>query len=143
MKQWIIPGFMAIVLCGAAYASGPTLSDQDKQVLQSVGIAPDDKMVTDLNAGEQTQLRTILDRQPAAEVKDFLVTRYFNRTLADPKQNDLGKLFTTEEIASIKLNFDWKYCYDMREQLQAMNFFLYMGTVVDGWAPARGATPPQ
>jgi hypothetical protein len=143
MKQWIIPGFMAIVLCGAASASGATLSDHDKQVLQSVGIATDDKMVTDLNAGEQTQLRTILDQQPAAEVKDFLVTRYFIRTLVDPKQSDIGKLFSAEEIASIKLNFDWKYCYDFSEKAQAMNFFLYEGTVVDGWTPVRGAMPPQ
>ncbi len=142
MKQWIIPGFMAIVLCGAASAGGPTLSDHDKQVLQSVGIAPDDKMVMDLNAGEQTQLRTILDQQPAAEVKDFLVTRYLIRTLFTSKE-DLGKMFTADETASIKLNFDWKYCYDIREQLQAMNFFVYMGTVVDGWVPVKGAMPPQ
>ncbi len=107
-----------------------------------MGIAPDDKMVMDLNAGEQTQLRTILDQQPAAEVKDFLVTRYLIRTLFTSKE-DLGKMFTADETASIKLNFDWKYCYDIREQLQAMNFFVYMGTVVDGWVPVKGAMPPQ
>jgi ribosomal protein L20 len=104
------------------------LSEKDKSALRSVGISPDDKMISELNIEEQGKFRSVLDsmsksptspsgENPALEAKRFLVTRYALR-----KQEKGGlQAFTPAEIQLIKEHARYDYCYNTGEQLRLLS----------------------
>ena len=108
-----------------------TLSEQECKVIEGLGIPHSDSMVGGLTPQEQAQFKQIIKDKPAAEVKSYLVTRYFMRVVKTNKRS-LPKLDAAEE-ATIQKNFDINYCSDFNEQLDAMNALLYYGI-----EPARG-----
>jgi hypothetical protein len=126
--------FGALLPSLLAAQSAPAFSEQEFQAIEGAGIPRSSGMVVDLTAQELVRIKQIITDQPTAEVKAFLVTRYFIRKVEASK--DLPEL-TMAEQAMVQEDFDWEYCNDFKEQMLAFNALLFLGIT-----PARGATPP-
>lgn len=113
--------FLTCALC-VAQTTTNQLTQEENQIIASVGIPLDSKMVTELTAMEISKLKPIIKDKPVAEIKSFLVTRYFVRQAA--RSGDLPDLDKTE-IVLLQENLDLHYCYDMFEGLGVLNMALY------------------
>jgi|SRR5271157_1023478 len=130
MKQQMLAclmlgGLFAIPMCGAQSAANP-LSQEDYKLIASLGISLDSNMVTELTPVDRDKLKQIIKEKPAAEVKSFLVSRYFVRktTAASPKPPNLD----AAEIAAIRQDFYFHYCYNFSEKMDFLtNVIVYYG----------------
>ncbi len=138
MRPRIVTGMMlgallAVPICRAQTAPDP-LTQDDYKAIVNAGVPLDSKMVTELTPADRDRLKPIVEGKPAAEVKSFLVTRWFVRKqMASESIPDLDQT----ELALIQQNMDLQYCYDMREEMISYNAMLYYETKY-GIEPARG-----
>ena len=144
MRRCVLIALTVTALCSTALAAGPVLTEQDKQTLQSVGIAPDDKMVSGLDDTDSQRFAQIIRDKPASDLKAFLVTRYVVRRvneISDASQKDpkvaLDSAFTPAEIETIRQNFDYNFCRDDVEKLTVFNYF----SLIVNIQPVRTKTP--
>ncbi len=108
-----------------AALSSQSFSPQEYAVIEAAGSSHSDKLITELNAQEQTKLKQIIKNKPSA-VKAYLMTRYVLRKTKGRDAKELDTLFSKDDVAAMKY-VDMDYTNTFDEQLQLYNVLLYYG----------------